>query len=146
MPMPYAYRDASKEFRAFLLDAKERLHLPSDNTTYTVTDAVFQVFRRRLTVQQGLIFADALPAVLRAIFVSKWDSSQDPLPFADRKSLTAEVQSIRKHHIFAPNNAIDGIAWALNRHVMPFDFNLAMSKMPVGSQAFWAVSGDPAPL
>ena len=53
MPMPPTYRHASKEFRAFLADAKDRMNLESDNMAYTAVDAVFQVFRRRLTAQQG---------------------------------------------------------------------------------------------
>ena len=31
MPMPWPYRHASKEFRAFPDDAKERMNLGSDN-------------------------------------------------------------------------------------------------------------------
>ena len=44
MPMPWTYRHASREFRKFLDDAKERMSLDSDNMTYTAVDAVFQVF------------------------------------------------------------------------------------------------------
>lgn len=72
MPMPYTYRHASAEFAAFLADAREALGLESDNATYTAVDAVFQVFRTRLSVEQALAFADLLPCVLRAIFVWRW--------------------------------------------------------------------------
>ncbi len=65
MPMPWTYRHASREFRAFLVDAKERMSLESDNMAYTEVDAVFHVFRRRLTAQQGLDFASVLPCVPR---------------------------------------------------------------------------------
>lgn len=65
MPMPWTYRHASREFRGFLDDAKDRMGLESDNMAYTAVDAVFQVFRRRLTAQQGLDFASALPCVPR---------------------------------------------------------------------------------
>ena len=61
MPMPYTYRHASAEFAAFLADAREALGLESDNATYTAVDAVFQVFRTRLSVEQALAFADLLP-------------------------------------------------------------------------------------
>ena len=80
MPMPWTYRHASREWRSFLDDAKDRLGLESDNMAYTAVDAVLQVFRRRLTPQQGIDFANVLPAVLRAMFVWRWDVSAPPVP------------------------------------------------------------------
>ena len=50
MPMPWAIRHATKDWQAFLTDAKDRLDLTSDNSAYTAVDAVLQVFRRRLSV------------------------------------------------------------------------------------------------
>lgn len=76
MPMSWTYRHASKAFRAFLHDAKERMGFVSDNMAYMAVDAVFQVFRRRLTPEQGIAFADLLPSVPRAIFVYRWDVSR----------------------------------------------------------------------
>ena len=90
MPMPWTYRHASKEFRAFLDDAKERMGLASDNMAYTAVDAVLQVFRRRLTPEQGIAFADLLPSVLRAVFVYRWDVARPPVPFGPRDALTRE--------------------------------------------------------
>ncbi len=49
MPMPWTYRRAPKEWRAFLDDVKERLALVLDNMANIAVDAVLQVFRRRLT-------------------------------------------------------------------------------------------------
>jgi uncharacterized protein (DUF2267 family) len=44
-----------------------------DDRPYTMTQGVFQVFRRRLNVTEALRFADTLPPVLRAIFVADWN-------------------------------------------------------------------------
>ena len=44
MPMPWTYRHASKEWRVFLDDVKERMCLESDNSAYTAVDAVFAGF------------------------------------------------------------------------------------------------------
>ncbi|WP_116131502.1 DUF2267 domain-containing protein [Tropicimonas sp. IMCC34043] len=147
MPMPWTYRHASKEFRAFLDDAKERMNLTSDNMTYTAVDAVFQVFRRRLTAEQGLRFADHLPCVLRAIFLAHWTPSEAPLPFGPREALALEVRQIRPHHNLTPATAIEDVAWALRRHLRQSDMDRLLATFPDGAAAFWQVSvADPSEL
>lgn len=136
MPMPYTYRHASAEFRAFLDDAKEAMRLESDNATYTAVDGVFQVFRRRLTVEQALAFADILPCVLRAIFLWRWRPAA-PLPFADRSALTREAQAIRPHHNLTPDNCIPAVARALRRQVLASDLDPVLARLPEGARAFW---------
>ncbi len=73
MPMPMEYRQASVDFDRFMEDLKEVSMLSTSHQAYTMLQAVFQVFRRRLSIQQSLDFANTLPPVLRAIFVSDWD-------------------------------------------------------------------------
>ena len=147
MPMPWTYRHASKEWRAFLDDVKERMSLESDNMAYTAVDAVLQVFRRRLTAQQGLDFAAVLPSVLRAIFVAGWDVTLPPVPFKPRDDLIREVKQVRAHHNLTPDNAIEATAWALRRSTNSRDFERVLRKMPDGAVAFWHVDVDhPAEL
>jgi uncharacterized protein (DUF2267 family) len=145
MPMPWTYRQASREFRAFLDDAKARMDLASDNAAYTAVEAVLHVFRRRLTAQQGLDFASALPAVPRAIFVAGWRLAE-PVPFGPREALTREAKALRPHHNLTPDNAIEATAWALRRQLRPIDFARALEGLPAEAAAFWAVDADPATL
>ncbi|SEP55840.1 DUF2267 domain-containing protein [Thalassovita taeanensis] len=142
MPMPWTYRHASKEWRAFLDDVKERMSLESDNMAYTAVDAVLQVFRRRLTAQQGLEFAAVLPSVLRAIFVNGWDVSEGPVPFSERSELIAEVKRVRVNHNLTPDNAIEATAWAVRRCTNKRDFERVLHMMPEGAAAFWHVDVD----
>ena len=79
MPMPWTYRQATREWQAFLADAREAMDLTTDNVTYTAVQGVLQAFRRRLTPQQAVDFAQILPAVLRALFVADWTLA-DPQP------------------------------------------------------------------
>ncbi|WP_127900654.1 DUF2267 domain-containing protein [Solirhodobacter olei] len=137
MPMPYTYRHATEEFRAYIADAKDRLDTPSDNVAYTATDAVFQTFRRRLAVQDALRFADVLPCVLRAVFLWRWKIA-DPVAFASRDELTAEALAIRAHHNFAPPTLIGDVAWALRRHVDTTEFTRTLAQLGPEAQAFWA--------
>ena len=141
MPMPWRYRHASKDFRAFLDDAKAELELISNNSAYTAIDGVFQTFRRRLTPAQGIAFADHLPAVLAALFLHRWDISRPPLPWADRAALAAEVQALRPDHNLTPLNAIEATARALRAHVNQRDFDNMLATLAPEASAFWHVEG-----
>lgn len=147
MPMPWTYRHASREFRAFLDDAKDRMSLDSDNMAYTAVDGVFQVFRRRLTTQQGLDFASVLPSVPRAIFVKDWIVETPPVPFADRAALIREVQRVRVDHNLTPDNAIEATAWALRRSLDQRDLDRVLARIGADAKAFWHVDvSDPSEL
>ncbi|MEM8956199.1 MAG: DUF2267 domain-containing protein [Pseudomonadota bacterium] len=147
MPMPWTYRHASKEFSAFLDDVRARMGLASDNMVYTAVDGVFQVFRRRLTAEQGLAFASVLPSVLRAMFVKDWTPAEYPTPFADRRTLTREVQAVRPHHNLTPKSAITDTAWAVRRCVDQRALDRVLARLPEGAADYWQVEvGDPAEL
>jgi len=142
MPMPWTYRHAAKEWHAFLSDVKERMCVDSDNVAYTALDAVFQVFRRRLTAQQGLDFASVLPSVLRAIFVNGWDVTKPPVPFSERSALIKEFQQVRVNHNLTPGNAIEATAGAIRRCTNKQDFERVLAQMPIEARAFWHVDAD----
>ena len=142
MPMPSTYQRAMEEWRAFLEDVKGRMDLVSDNMAYTAADGVFQVFRRRLTAQQGLDFASVLPAVPRAIFVKDWDVTAAPVPFADREVMTREAQALRRHHNLTPDNAIEATAWAVRRCTDPLAFERVLATLPQEARDFWRVDED----
>ncbi|WP_363117571.1 DUF2267 domain-containing protein [Marivita sp. XM-24bin2] len=141
--MPWTYRHASREWRAILDDAKDQMHLSSDNMAYTAIDAVFQVFRVRLTAAQGLAFASILPTVPRAIFVADWDVTSEPRPFLDRNSLVAEAKAVRPHHNLTPDNAIEATAFALRRAVPVREFERVMKSLPQEARDFWDLPGVP---
>ena len=144
MPMPWTYRHSSKEWRAILDDLKDRMDLTSDNSAYTAMDGVLQVFRRRLTAQEGLNFASVLPAIPRAVFVTDWQVSDPPLPFSDRATLAQEVKAVRINHNLTPDNAIEATAWSLRRYTNRRDFERILKTLPKGAVEFWHVDvSDP---
>jgi len=146
MPMPWTYRHASREFRVFLDEAKDRMGLDSDNMTYTAVDGVFRTFRRRLTPAQGILFASTLPCVLSAIFTRDWDVTAAPLPFGPRAEMTREAQSLRPHHNLTPDNAIEATAFALWRVMNSADLTRVLDKLPPEARAFWAVDAPAGDL
>ena len=106
MPMPWTYRQATREWQAFLTEARDAMGLETDNVTYTAVQGVLQAFRRRLTPQQAIDFAQVLPSVLRAIFVADWRLADGPLPPGTRADWTAEAIALRPHHNLTPPNCV----------------------------------------
>lgn len=137
MPIPMELQHASDDFERFLADARDGSGLATRNQTYTMVEGVLRSFRRRLAVQQALDFADALPPLLRAIFVSRWDIAEPVLPFADRATLTREVQALRQHHNFAPDTCLVEVARALRRQVDAEAFDRVLATLPDGAADFW---------
>jgi uncharacterized protein (DUF2267 family) len=138
MTRPMIYQHATEDFETYLADACDRLDTPSRNVAYTATDGVFRAFRARLDPQDALRFSDALPAVLRAIFVAGW-KLDDRRPWADREILTGEVKALRRHHNFSPDTVIADVAWAVRRHVDEKAFDAVLETLGEEARRFWAV-------
>ncbi len=78
MPMEYAY--ASRDFDAFIESLRLKLDHVTRHQTYQTVESVLRVFRRRLDLHDAVIFAGALPPVLRAIFAADWDPTRRAEP------------------------------------------------------------------
>lgn len=137
MPVPPEYGRASDHFYDFLADARDTAGLWSTHVAYTMTQGVLQAFRRRLTVHDSIAFANVLPVCLRALFVTDWDTDEPPRAFADRETMTREVQALRRDHNFAPDTAIRDVAAALRRHVDEEAFDRVLDGLPKGAAEFW---------
>ena len=137
MTMPGEYRRASEDFDSYLDDVRADALIDSRNVVYTMTQGVFQTFRCRLDVADALRFADVLPPVLRAIFVSDWNPHDAKRSFEDRAAMTREAQSLRGDHNFAPDTAIRDVARAVRKHVEVAAFNRVLKTLPGGAEEFW---------
>lgn len=138
MTVPAEYERASAQFYAYLVDARDTAGLWSTHVAYTMTQAVFQVFRRRLSTRDAIAFANVLPVGLRALFVADWIPGEEPRDFQDRETLTDEVRSLRAAHNFSPETAIRDVARALRRHVDEAAFERVLAQLPEGATDFWA--------
>ncbi len=138
MPMPNEYQHACEDFDRFLTRARDEAGLATRNQTYTMVEGVLVVFRRRLTMAQAIAFAGALPPMLRALFVADWHIGEPVRPFADRAALTREVQALRRHHNFAPENAIAAVAAALWHVADRPRLQACLAALPPEAAAFWA--------
>lgn len=138
MPMPSEYAHASADFEKYLVAAIDCSGLTTRNHVYTMTQGVFQTFRRRLDFESAIRFANVLPPVLRAIFVADWDTRQAILPFADRVAMTQEAQALRTNHNFSPDTCIWNVAKALRQTVDENALNRVLSSLPEGATEFWS--------
>lgn len=137
MPLPFTYRHATDEFRAYLAAMRTRTLIASDNVIYTGTEAVFRSFRARVTPQQGLRLADELPCVLRAIFVWRWDIGAPPLPWADRETIRAEMLALRRDHNFCPPRMLEDILAGVRATVRARDFDRVLARIGPEATVFW---------
>jgi uncharacterized protein (DUF2267 family) len=137
MPVPPEYERASTKFSELLVAARDRANLTTTNQAYTMVQGVLQAFRRRLTVAQAIAFANLLPPLVRALFVSDWDLDEPQRPFESREVMTREVQALRGDHNWAPEDSIEVVAQALRPFVHPEHFDALLAKFPPGARDFW---------
>lgn len=140
--IPMEYRQASADFDRFIVDARDIAALQTTNQAYTMVQAVLYTFRRRLEISDALLFANALPPVLRAIFVADWDLEEPTLPFSERRAMTREVQAFRGNHNVSPETAIADVAAALRRNVDKTLLDRVRARLPAGAVDFWRASSE----
>lgn len=136
MTLPPEYQRASQEFEKFMVDARDISGLATTNMAYTMVQGVLQAFRRRLNVRDAALFANVLPAVVRAIFVANWNTDEPQRAFEDRATMTKEVQSLRAAHNFAPDTAIQDVAKALRQNIDQAALDRVLAERPKGAAQF----------
>ena len=137
MPFPLEYSRARDDFYDFMLDVRETSGLTSSHQTYTMVQGGFQAFRRRLSLEDAIRFASALPVGLRALFVDHWDVEEPRKDFTDDLAVLEEVRALREKHNFSPDHAIEAVVGALWKHVDTARFEAMLAKLPGPAQAFW---------
>jgi uncharacterized protein (DUF2267 family) len=105
-----------------------------------MVEGVLQTFRRRLELREAVQFANVLPLLTRALFVSDWDPDEPRRLFEERAAMTSEVQGLRGEHNSAPDTCIRDVAVALRRHVREAEFDAVLATLPAGSAEFWRVA------
>ncbi len=137
MPVPPEYQRASQHFEAFMADVCAVSGLSTTHQAWNMVVGVLHAFRRRLPLKEALRFANALPPVVRAIFVSDWDADEPLRPFQDVAAMTREVKALRAAHNFSTDTAIRDVATALRRHVDAAGFEAMLATLPPEARAYW---------
>jgi uncharacterized protein (DUF2267 family) len=113
--------------------------LATSNQCYTQTRSVFLVFRSHVKPQVALDFANALPPVLRAIFIEDWNLTLPLTPMPGMEQLRAEVKAIREAHNFSTDMAIAEVALALRQNMNELDYSLMLKNLPTEAARYWKV-------
>ena len=137
MTIPSAYRSATQDFEKFLEDLLAISSLATSNQCYTQIRSVFLVFRSHVEPQVALDFANALPPILRAIFIEDWNLASPVTPMPGKEKLRAEVKAIREAHNFSTDTAIAEVALALHRNMNELDYNLMLKNLPAEAATYW---------
>lgn len=137
MPVPPEYQRASQHFEAFMADVCAASGLSTTHQAWNMVVGVLHAFRRRLSLREALRFANVLPPVVRAIFVSDWDADEPIRPFEDVATMTREVKALRAAHNFSTDTAIREVAAALRRHVDAADFEAMLATLPPEARSYW---------
>ncbi|MCD2174052.1 DUF2267 domain-containing protein [Rhizobium sp. C4] len=137
MPMPQDYFQASRDFEAFMASLKRISLLQTTHQCYTMVEAVFHALRSHMSAREALAFADLLPPVLRAIFVSDWDIDVPVLPMTDRAGLQREILALRHNHNLSTPSALEDVGAALRENMEPEKFARLLDIMPAELAGFW---------
>ncbi|NSZ16770.1 DUF2267 domain-containing protein [Agrobacterium vitis] len=137
MTVPEEYRQASRDFESILVEVRDQAMLGTTHRAYTTLEAVLLVFRRRLTVAQGLAFANLLSVGARALFVSHWDCHQPVLPFNSPREMMAEVMALRHNHNLSTPDAIEDVVTVLRRHVDEAGLKAFLQSVSPEALRFW---------
>ncbi len=139
MPMPQEYQIASQSYDKYLRDLCEESELVTRNRGYTCTQAVLLAFRKRLTAEQVLLFANVLPVVLRAIFTKEWQREEYTADFGDEADWIADIKGLRARHNFSEDATLRHVSGVLLNHVDEEEFRRTLQEIGPEALRFWGV-------
>lgn len=144
MTVPIDYRRASAEFDHFVADLRDELDLATTHQAWGVLLGVLDTFSRRLTTDEAVAFAHALPPLLRAAFIAETRPDRPRATFADTVTTEAEIMAYHRDHQLARPGCLAATARAFWRHVDAQRVSRALAALPAGAAAFWTVDEQPA--
>jgi len=139
MPFPQEYQRATDQFYSFLHDIRDEAMY---GKAYTTAQAVLQVFRRRVSLEDGIRFAACLPVGLRALFVAEWDPEEPRRPFGTVEEMTVEAHELRANHNYVEPASISVVARVLWRHADRARLEFVLASMELAAREFWS-AGSP---
>lgn len=139
MTYPQEYQRATDEFKAFLGDVMSHGSLPTRNVAYTMAQAVLQAFRRRLTLEEAILFAGILPGAVRGFFVADWNPNEPHIAFDAQADMMAEIKSLRPDHNLSQlsENPVADVAFALKACVGEETFERTLKAISDDAVTFW---------
>lgn len=120
------------------MEALKRISLlQTTHQCYTMVEAVLHALRSHMSLREALAFADRLPPVLRAIFVSDWDIEAPVKPVTDRAGLQREILGLRHNHNVSTPTALEDVGATLRETMGRDEFSHLLSALPADLARFW---------
>lgn len=138
MTIPLDVTNATEQLQAWVLDLQTRAMLGSVNQSFPMLRAVLQEVRDRLSVDDALRIADALPALARGVMLEHWQP-QDPVPAAGRSVLEGVRARVAGHHA-PPDSIVDDVLAVLAHRVYPQYLPVLTAHLPAELQPAWRVA------
>lgn len=140
MPCPQDYQIGDKIFYDFLNEVRIDTDLGSTHMSYTVTQGVFQCFKKRISIANSILFCNLLPAPLRALFVADWNPFQEILPAGNREDWLMDTQSLRKEHNFTYlcEDPVKSVAKVIRNYIDSDKFEIYLKNLPSDIREFWS--------
>lgn len=137
MPYPIEYVRASDFFQNYLTDARDAADFGSSHQAYTMTQAVFQAFRQRLSIADAIKFAQILPVCLKAMFITDWNTSSPEKSLGTKEDILKDIRALRPDHNFSPDYSVEAVKEALLKHIDNNQFQQILSELPEKASDFW---------
>jgi uncharacterized protein (DUF2267 family) len=137
MTVPSDYTQAGRVFDQLLTDISDICNVGTRHQAYAVLFAVLRVFRHRLTAEEIMIFADCLPAMLRAMFVNGWSPREERRPFATLEDYDREARAIRSNHNLMPEGSFRMVATLVRVRCIPLAFDDSIKRLRPEVRQFW---------
>lgn len=126
-----------------MVAARDHAGLATTNMAWNMVEGVLHAFRRRLSLEQVLRFADQLPPAVRGLFIEGWKPGEQVANVGTRSEVLEEVRSLRREHNFSPDNAIESVGFALCSVVPSDAFARALKVLPPELRELWGGIGVP---
>lgn len=138
MPVQHEYQRCRDHLYDFLRDVADTAGIETSHRTYTMTQGVFQAFRRRLSLAESIRFDRTLPVGRRALYVEAWDPDEPLAPPGDRADWVREAKALRHNYNFATADCVCEVAGCLRRHLVDADaFDRVLAGLAPWATTFW---------
>jgi uncharacterized protein (DUF2267 family) len=143
MTIPLDVTSATEQMETWVAELQARAMLGSVNQSFPMLRAVLQEVRDRVTVDDALRLADALPALVRGVMLEAWHP-QEPNSGAGRPFLEAVKARLAGHHA-PPDSIVEDVLAVLVQHIYPQYLQVLTARLPSELRAAWRTALDQQP-
>jgi uncharacterized protein (DUF2267 family) len=136
MTQPYEILHASKLFQDWLAALKERAMLQTHNQSQAMFRSVLHCVRRYMTTDEVLTFADALPPLVRGIFIEGWRPAPPAVLRSPEDLVRDVIADLASHHV-PPDSIVSDVLFVLAARSEPWAAKILRAQLPEQLRPLW---------